>query len=143
MVPSDLARRLDAEATSYGREVATIFARAAGVAGTADELRRGNPVTVVGLMVLTGLLHLAVAALVVGPLAWWTCPTTARAGMAEGGGRTLVAAAGVYVGSLALLSPHVGLFADLVWNWQNKALLSWDSRSWWRPGERCSGSRSE
>lgn len=78
----------------------------------------------VGWAAATGLLHMAVVAVLLAPLIWWRARRGGYPAITPGGTRSLVAVAGVFLAvSCVLALPRVGFFADLSWNWQNKLLL--------------------
>jgi uncharacterized protein len=99
-----------------------------------------------GWALATGVLHVVVVAVVVGPLIWWRSRRRREPVLDAGGWRTLVAAVAIYLGAIAVLHlPRVGFFAELAWNWQNKLLLLVvlvavvtlsPSLSWWDVGAR-------
>ena len=73
---------------------------------------------------LTALVHLAVTALVLGPVLWWRARRAGRPVLAPGGGRRLALIGLTYLGAtLVLHLPRIGALGELAWNWQNKILL--------------------
>lgn len=79
--------------------------------------------TSIALVALTALVHLAIVAVVLGPVIWWVARRTGRPALTQGAASTLVLAAAIYVAYVVVLAlPRVGAFAELTWNWQGKAL---------------------
>lgn len=73
---------------------------------------------------LTALLHLAVTAVLLGPVVWSRAHRAGRQILAPGGPRRLALIGVTYVGAtLVLHLPRIGWLGDLAWNWQNKVLL--------------------
>lgn len=97
-----------------------------------------------GPAVLSAALHLAVVASVLAPGAWWAARRRDEPALTGAAVRTLLVAAVLYLGSVAVLSlPRLPVFADLTWNWQNKIALLvllcvvihlWPSMTWEQVG---------
>lgn len=109
----------------------------------------------VGWAVLSSSLNLLIAAAVLGPIIWLRARRKGKPALLPGGWSRLGVVALLFLGATAVLHlPHLGPFADLAWNWQNKLLmvvllgalilaipgLTWRSvglsrprRGWWIP----------
>lgn len=109
----------------------------------------------IGWAVLSSALNLLIVAAVLGPLIWLRALKKGEPALLPGGWSRLGAVALLFLGATAVLHmPHIGPFADLTWNWQNKLLmvvllsaliwvtpdLTWRSvglrrprRGWWIP----------
>lgn len=72
----------------------------------------------------TGVLHLIIATLIVGPFAWWSARRHGAAFLDAQALRALILVAGLYVAASVILDlPRLGFFGELTFNWQNKLLL--------------------
>ena len=100
----------------------------------------------IGWAMVRQLLHLALTSVLLAPMIWWRARRGGYPMLAPGGTRLLIAVAGIYVVMQGVLSlPHVGFFAELAWNWQNKLLLialtvlaiwRWPTLTWHEIGVR-------
>lgn len=78
----------------------------------------------IGWEVLSSALNVLVVAVVLGPVIWLRALRAGEPALSPGGWSGLGAVALLFVGTSAVLRlPHIGPFADLTWNWQNKLLL--------------------
>lgn len=109
----------------------------------------------IGWAVLSSLVNILIVAVVMGPIIWLRALRKREPALLPGGWSRLGAVALLFLGATAVLNmPHVGPFADLAMNWQNKLLmvvlltvliwvmpgLTWRSvglrpprRGWWIP----------
>lgn len=72
----------------------------------------------------TGVLHVLLAALIFAPAMWLTARARGQRTLDPGGVRLLGVAGLIYLVSIIVLHlPRIGVFAHLMWNWQNKLLL--------------------
>lgn len=72
----------------------------------------------------TGLLQLTVTAVLLAPFAWWSARKRGEGPLKRHAFRPLLFVAIIYVSISAVLRiPHVGVFVDMQWNWQNKILV--------------------
>lgn len=74
--------------------------------------------------VASGVLHLVVVIVLIGPFMWWGARQRGEQLFATSAARSLVLAATVYLVAMAMLRlPQLGFYDDLQFNWVNKALI--------------------